>query len=74
MIRWRRTGANRHPARTWMIRVGITLFIAAGLYVVGGVIGLLPLAQDPLAWNNLRMVAGAAILGCLAAAVGYGNE
>ena len=57
-----------------MIRTGRTLFIAAGLYLLGGVIGLLPLASEPLAWNNLRMVAGAAILGCLVAAVGYGNE
>ena len=74
MIRWQRTGAARHPARTWMIRGGIALFTAAGLYLIGGVIGLLPLATDPLAWNNLRMVAGAAILGCLVTAVGYGNE
>ena len=74
MIRWKRTGPHRHPARTWMIRVGITLFIVAGMYLVGGVVGVLPLATEPLAWNNLRMVAGAAILGSLIAAVGYGNE
>ncbi|MBT8040432.1 MAG: hypothetical protein HKO85_08520 [Xanthomonadales bacterium] len=57
-----------------MIRIGITLFTVAGMYLLGGVVGVLPLATEPLAWNNLRMVAGAAILGCLVAAVGYGNE
>jgi hypothetical protein len=57
-----------------MIRLGITLFAVAGVYLLGGVLGALPLAAEPLAWNNLRMVAGAAILGCLVAAVGYGNE
>lgn len=74
MIRWTRTGAARHPARTWMIRAGIGLMTAGSLYLLGGLFGLLPLATDALAWNNLRMVAGVAILGCLLAAVGYGNE
>lgn len=57
-----------------MIRVGITLFAVAGTYLVGGMLGWLPLETEAIAWNNLRIVSGTAILGCLLAAVGYGNE
>lgn len=57
-----------------MIRAGVFLFTVAGIYLVAGLTGLAPLSTEAMAWNNLRIVAGAAILGCLLAAVGYGNE
>lgn len=57
-----------------MIRVGVSLTTVSTIYLLGGLVGVLPLATEALAWNNLRMVAGVAILGCLLAAVGYGNE
>ena len=74
MIRWRRKGKERHPARTWMVRFGIALIAASGSYLVGGLFGLLPLEMEAVVWNNIRIVSGAMILGCLIAAVGYGNE
>jgi hypothetical protein len=74
MIRWKRTGSQRHPVRTWMVRIGITLIVLAGSYLLLGLLGWLPLETRDLSWNNLRIVAGATILGCLLAAVGYGNE
>lgn len=74
MIRWRRKGKNRHPARTWMVRVGIALITTSGTYLLGGLTGLLPLELEAVTWNNIRIVSGAMILGCLVAAVGYGNE
>jgi hypothetical protein len=57
-----------------MIRAGIALTAVSGSYLVFGVLGWLPFGTDAIAWNNVRIVAGAAILGCLLAAVGYGNE
>ena len=35
---------------------------------------LLPLELEAVTWNNIRIISGAMILGCLVAAVGYGNE
>lgn len=74
MIRWRRKGKERHPARTWLIRAGITIVAVSGAYLLCGIAGLVPLETETIAWNNLRLVAGASILGCMIAAVGYGNE
>ena len=74
MIRWQRKGENRHPARTWMVRIGIVLIAISGIYLLGGLIGLLPLEMEAVTWNNIRIISGAMILGCLIAAVGYGNE
>ena len=74
MIRWQRRGKNRHPARTWMIRVGIALIASSGAYLLGAMAGLLPLELEAVTWNNIRIISGATILGCLLAAVGYGNE
>lgn len=74
MIRWKRKGRDRHPVRTWLIRLGVLLVVTAGLYLVLGIIGLTSLPTEQFAWNHIRMVSGAAILGCLMAAVGYGNE
>lgn len=74
MIRWQRKGKERHYARTFLIRSGIVLATISGLYLLFGIAGLLPLATEPIAWNNIRMVSGATIFGCLMAAVGYGNE
>ena len=74
MIRWRRKGEERHPARTWMVRVGGALIIVFGIYFIGGMAGWLPLEMETIAWNNIRIISGGAILGCLLAAVGYGNE
>ena len=74
MIRWQRKGKNRHPARTWMVRVGIALIASSGAYLLGAMAGLLPLELEAVTWNNIRIISGATILGCLLAAVGYGNE
>ncbi len=74
MIRWQRKGKQRHPARTWMVRVGIALIATSGVYLLGGMSGLLPLELEAVTWNNIRIISGAMILGCLVAAVGYGNE
>jgi hypothetical protein len=74
VIRWQRKGKNRHPARTWMVRVGIALIASSGAYLLGAMGGLLPLELEAVTWNNIRIISGAMILGCLIAAVGYGNE
>lgn len=60
--------------RTWMIRTGIALIAISGPLLILGVVGWLPLETETVAWNNVRVIAGASILGCLLAAVGYGNE
>jgi hypothetical protein len=57
-----------------MIRAGITTTAVSGTYLLCGIAGLLPLETESITWNNLRLVAGASILGCMIAAVGYGNE
>ena len=74
VIRWNRAGKERHPVRTWLIRCGMVLIIVGSIALLAGLIGLFPLEMEKPAWNNIRIVAGAAILGCLMAAVGYGNE
>lgn len=74
MIRWQNKGAQRHPVRTWMIRVGMTLIAISVPYLILGVLGVVPMETELITWNNVRFIAGAAILGCLVAAVGYGNE
>jgi len=50
------------------------LISLAGSYLLLGLLGWLPLETEAVAWNNIRIISGAAILGCLLAAVGYGNE
>jgi hypothetical protein len=57
-----------------MIRFGISLAAISGLYAISGMAGLVPLSTDTLAWNNIRIVSGLTIVGCMMAAVGYGNE
>ena len=57
-----------------MVRIGVVLIAISGIYLLGGLIGLLPLEMEAVTWNNIRIISGAMILGCLIAAVGYGNE
>jgi len=57
-----------------MIRLGIILISLSGSYLLASFLGWLPLHTEVIAWNNIRIISGAAILGCLLAAVGYGNE
>ena len=57
-----------------MIRTGISLLVAGTLYLALGLLGLVPLQLEKLAWNNIRIVSGVAIAGCLLAAFGYGDE
>ena len=57
-----------------MVRIGIVLIAISGIYLLGGLVGLLPLEMEAVTWNNIRIISGAMILGCLIAAVGYGNE
>ena len=65
---------TRSPLRNWVIRTGITLLVAGTLYLALGLLGLVPLQLEKLAWNNIRIVSGVAIAGCLLAAFGYGDE
>jgi hypothetical protein len=71
---WRDTRIKGRPIRTLLIRSGILLAMASGAYVATGMAGLAPLETEALAWNNIRIVSGLTILGCLMAAIGYGNE
>jgi hypothetical protein len=70
----RGTRITGHPFRTFVIRFGIALAAVSGLYAVSGMAGLVPLSTETLAWNNIRIVSGLTIFGCMMAAVGYGNE
>ncbi len=65
---------ERGPLRTWVIRAGITLLVTGSLYLCCGLLGWLPLELEAVAWNNIRIVSGAAIAGCLMAAIGFGDE
>jgi hypothetical protein len=66
--------SRRHPLRNLLIGCGITLITVAGIYLVAGLFGLVPLELEAIKWNNIRIISGVAILGCLMAAMGYGNE
>jgi len=57
-----------------MIRTGISLLAAGSIYLVCGLLGWLPLELETIAWNNIRIVSGVAITGCLMAAIGFGDE
>jgi hypothetical protein len=70
----KRARGARHPLRTALVATGVALLLVAGAYLVGGILGHLPLETEAMSWNNIRIISGAAILGCLMAAVGYGNE
>ena len=69
---------NKQPARAplsdWIIRAGIALLVAGSLYLTFGLLGWFPLELETIAWNNIRIVSGVAIAGCLMAAFGYGDE
>jgi hypothetical protein len=65
---------SRHPFRTLLIRAGIFLAIIGGCYLLAGLTGIAPMTLETLGWNNIRIVSGLAIFGCLMAAVGYGDE
>ena len=60
--------------RTAAIRVGILLLLISSMYLICGLLGWLPLELERIAWNNIRIVSGVAILGCLMAAIGFGDE
>jgi len=57
-----------------MVRVGITLLVTGSVYLCCGLLGWLPLQLEVIAWNNIRIVSGVAIAGCLMAAFGFGDE
>lgn len=69
---------NKKPGRgllrTAVIRIGILLLVVSFLYLAGGLVGWLPLELETITWNNIRIVSGVSILGCLMAAIGFGNE
>jgi hypothetical protein len=65
---------SRHPFRTFLIRAGISLAVIGGCYLLAGLAGIAPMTLEILGWNNIRIVSGLAIFGCLMAAVGYGDE
>ena len=64
----------RHPIRTAMIYIGICCIAGAGSYLVAGMAGMVPLELSKVTWTNIRVVAGAAIGGCLLVAIGFWNE
>ena len=64
----------RAPLRSWIIRAGIALLVAGSLYLLFGLLGWFQLELEMIAWNNIRIVSGVAIVGCLMAAFGYGDE
>ncbi|MBT8070825.1 MAG: hypothetical protein HKP21_08625 [Xanthomonadales bacterium] len=64
----------RSPLRNWVIRTGIALLVAGTSYLALGLLDMVPLQLEKLAWNNIRIVSGVAIAGCLLAAFGYGDE
>jgi hypothetical protein len=64
----------RKPLRGAMIRIGITMLVASSVYLVFGLLGWFPLELETVAWNNIRIISGVAIAGCLLAAIGYGDE
>ena len=57
-----------------MIRTGVALASLSAGYLLAGLAGWVPIEIEQLAWNNLRIVSGGAVFGCLLAGVGYGNE
>ena len=65
---------TRKPIQSALIFVGISTAVLSGAYLVAGMLGVLPLESEAMGWNNIRIVSGLSILGCLMAAVGYGNE
>ena len=69
LIRWQRKGSSRHSVRTWMIRVGVVLIAVSGTYLALGVVGVLRFSPEVTAWNNIRIISGCVIFGCLLAAV-----
>ena len=46
LIRWQRKGSNRHPARTWMIRVGLVIIAISGAFLALGLVGVLRLSPE----------------------------
>jgi hypothetical protein len=66
--------AARSTLRTLLVRSGISLTAISGVYLAAGLAGWVPLEIEALQWNNIRIVSGLSILGCLMAAVGYGDE
>jgi hypothetical protein len=70
----RDNGPARSLAKTLLVRSGISLASISGIYLAAGLAGWLPLELEALEWNNVRIISGLSILGCLMAAVGYGDE
>ena len=70
----RETRIEGRPARTLMIRTGIAMFVASGIYMTLGLLNFVHLELTEWSWNNIRIVAGCGIVGCLMAAVGYGDQ
>jgi len=64
----------RSPIRTAVIRVGIMLLLVSSTYLICGLLGWVPLELEVIAWNNIRIISGVAISGCLMAAIGFGDE
>lgn len=65
---------TRRPLRGAMIRIGVTMLVVSSAYLICGLLGWVSLELEKVAWNNIRIVSGVAIGGCLLAAIGYGDE
>lgn len=68
------TKQSRGSLRTGLIRTGITLLMVSSIYLVMGLMNVVPLELETIAWNNIRIISGVAITGCLMTAIGYGDE
>lgn len=66
--------SQRHPFRTLLIRGGILIALIGGCYLMAGLTGLAPMELESMSWNNIRIISGLAVFGCLMAAVGYSDE
>jgi hypothetical protein len=65
---------RRHLFRTFLIRAGIFLAVISLSYLIAGLADIVPMTLEKIEWNNIRIISGLSILGCMMAALGYGDE
>jgi hypothetical protein len=50
------------------------MILFGGCYLLAGLAGAVPMTIESMSWNNIRIISGLAVFGCLMAAVGYSDE
>lgn len=65
---------RRHFFRTILIRAGIFIAVISVSYLIAGLAGIVPITLEKIEWNNIRIISGLSIFGCMMAALGYGDE